>query len=314
MFNYILTQNSLTLFINGETKPRIIPNNDKAKKIVQHIKEYNNYFYDDELEATKEIIFQLLSPAKLIEHKTDNRFKLNFETNELYLVGYEDKPINNYLAKRILEFIDQQLPIESLINFWKNCLANPEPLAVEGLFEFLEKHKYPLTYEGNFIGYKKVTSYSNTDNHQDFAGWYIDDRNLVRNSKKQFASKELSNKFREFLTNQKPVFVDSHSKTIKQSIGDVVEMEREKCDFNRSKDCSYGLHVGSWDYSKSFSGDVFIYVEVNPADVVSVPIGYQHEKLRTCKYKILGIAEYEELNTDFMEVSSSNSLFLRDNN
>jgi hypothetical protein len=51
--------------------------------------------------------------------------------------------------------------------------------------------------------------------------------------------------------------------------------------------------VGSWDYSSTFSGDTLLLVKVNPKDVVSIPADHSGQKLRSCAYTILCIAEQE---------------------
>jgi hypothetical protein len=70
-------------------------------------------------------------------------------------------------------------------------------------------------------------------------------------------------------------------------------MPRNKVDDNKENGCSYGFHAGSVDYAKNFmdrDGHLML-VEINPADVVSIPTDCQFQKLRTCKYKVVG--EYE---------------------
>lgn len=82
---------------------------------------------------------------------------------------------------------------------------------------------------------------------------------------------------------------DKHSRQIDNSIGAVVSMPRRDVDDNFSNDCSYGLHAGSVEYVRSFarSDDRVIIVEIDPADVVSVP-RYDTTKLRCCKYTVIG--------------------------
>lgn len=84
--------------------------------------------------------------------------------------------------------------------------------------------------------------------------------------------------------------MDSHSKTVCNNVGSIVSMPREKVNPDRTETCSYGYHVGAWDYVSSFSGDTIIEVEVNPEDVVSVPVDYNRQKMRVCKYKVIKIS------------------------
>jgi len=88
-------------------------------------------------------------------------------------------------------------------------------------------------------------------------------------------------------------FTDKHSGTFDNSVGNVVEMSRNKVDDNKDIGCSEGLHAGTLEYASNFAceNDKMVLVEIDPADVVSIPTDCKHMKLRTCKYKV--IAEYE---------------------
>jgi hypothetical protein len=75
------------------------------------------------------------------------------------------------------------------------------------------------------------------------------------------------------------------------SIGRVVEMERNMVDDNRDNTCSAGLHFCSHSYLQSFSGDRTVIVKIDPADVVSIPSDYNNAKGRTCRYEVIGEVE-----------------------
>jgi hypothetical protein len=81
------------------------------------------------------------------------------------------------------------------------------------------------------------------------------------------------------------------------SVGQVCEMPRSKVDDNRNMGCSAGLHVGALDYVASYGSpdaeDNIIIVKVNPRDAVSVPTDSSHQKLRTCRYEVVGLYEGE---------------------
>ena len=55
--------------------------------------------------------------------------------------------------------------------------------------------------------------------------------------------------------------------------------------------CSYGFLAGSLEYAQSFGGDQahVVVVEIDPADVVSVPKDCDCQKLRTASYKVVGV-------------------------
>ena len=90
-------------------------------------------------------------------------------------------------------------------------------------------------------------------------------------------------------------------------IGDVIEVQRRCVDDNRQNHCSQGLHIGSFDYAKSWSGadGKLLMVRFNPKDAVSVPEDCDCQKLRVCKYEILEEIPVErdsELNKPFYGV------------
>ena len=83
-------------------------------------------------------------------------------------------------------------------------------------------------------------------------------------------------------------FFDVHSGTMDNSVGRVVEMERNKVDDNKDNTCSTGLHFCGMSYLSHFGGERTVIVKVNPADVVSIPSDYNGAKGRACRYEVIG--------------------------
>ncbi len=88
-------------------------------------------------------------------------------------------------------------------------------------------------------------------------------------------------------------FKDHHTKTIDNSIGNVVEVPRSTVDDNPNNTCSKGLHVATLSYAESFgsSDRLIVDVEVDPRDVVAVPTDYNGTKMRVCKFKVVAISK-----------------------
>jgi len=88
-------------------------------------------------------------------------------------------------------------------------------------------------------------------------------------------------------------YTDKHTGKFLNTVDAVLEMPRNKVDDDKNVGCSYGFHAGTVEYAKDFLGGQghLMIVEINPADVVSIPTDCQFQKLRTCKYKVVG--EYE---------------------
>lgn len=83
-------------------------------------------------------------------------------------------------------------------------------------------------------------------------------------------------------------YFDVHSGTMDNSVGKVVEMERNAVDDNKDNTCSSGLHFCSHSYLGHFGGDRVVIVKINPRDVVSIPSDYNDAKGRACRYEVIG--------------------------
>ncbi len=83
-------------------------------------------------------------------------------------------------------------------------------------------------------------------------------------------------------------YLDVHSGTMDNSVGQVVEMERHEVNDNKDQTCSTGLHFCGMSYLNSFGGERTVIVKVNPADVVSIPSDYNEAKGRACRYEVIG--------------------------
>ena len=87
-------------------------------------------------------------------------------------------------------------------------------------------------------------------------------------------------------------FLDLHSKTMDNSPGTVVKMERNAVEDNPDITCSKGLHAACWDYAcnQYYSGTgVLVSVKINPKNVVSVPVDHDNGKLRVSEYEVLKV-------------------------
>ena len=84
-------------------------------------------------------------------------------------------------------------------------------------------------------------------------------------------------------------------------------MERSKVTYNPKVTCSSGLHVCSYSYLSSFSGDRIVICEVEPHNVVSVPVDYYFAKMRCCKYKVI---EEVANNTGNVLATRENSVYM----
>jgi hypothetical protein len=87
---------------------------------------------------------------------------------------------------------------------------------------------------------------------------------------------------------------DWHSNRYENTVGTIHEMQRNQVSDDATVACSYGFHVGSLQYASDFNrgeNQRVVIVEVDPADVVSVPHDCEAQKVRTCKYRV--VCEYQ---------------------
>lgn len=155
------------------------------------------------------------------------------------------------------------LPTTLFLNFWLNLRENPDFAVVHerGFYDFLEYKELPLTEDGCFIGYRGVNN----------------DYWSKSGSK---TTKVLQGK------------VDAQGR-IFNGVGEVIEVIRNGVSTDKNVTCAEGsLHIGSLAYAKSWGNRVII-VKVNPKDVVSVAKDCSCQKLRVCKYEVIGDFEKE---------------------
>lgn len=109
-------------------------------------------------------------------------------------------------------------------------------------------------------------------------------------------------------------YKDIYSGTFDNSIGNICEVPRNKVDKNRDHHCAAGLHVGAFDYAKSYggidldddeggSGNKLMICKVNPRDVVSVPNDSRCQKLRCCRYEV--VSEFQDLFKSVVHLTSN---------
>jgi hypothetical protein len=98
-------------------------------------------------------------------------------------------------------------------------------------------------------------------------------------------------------------FTDHHTGTVDNEPGTVNEMPRNKISDDPNEACHYGFHVGALEYAKSFGSEDrrIIICEVDPADVVCVPYDYSHQKMRVCKYTVIGLYNGEHMSSTVEE-------------
>ena len=65
--------------------------------------------------------------------------------------------VGNSLSKRIIEWHGKGLPFAPLLQFHRRVIQNPSKESVADLYAFLDANDIPITPDGRFVGYKRVT-------------------------------------------------------------------------------------------------------------------------------------------------------------
>lgn len=166
------------------------------------------------------------------------------------------------IAKQIIRFVEEGHTdqLDSVVAFMEKVETNPEQHSRDQLFDWLDKHKFTLTSDGNIVGYKGVR----VDGDGNYTSIH---------SGPGIVNGEAVNGY------------------VPNPIGAVVEMARSSVNHNPSVGCSTGLHVGTYEYASGFAQGAVLEVHVNPRDVVSVPTDCNWQKVRACRYTVVGVAK-----------------------
>lgn len=195
-------------------------------------------------------IERLLSLSSVIEEYSNGNLTVTAAG-----VFYKNRVLHTLDAQRIMAFVKEKVPFERYANFVSRKMANPSARAIEEMYKFLENENMPLTARGTFIAYKGVQN-----------DYYSKNGNL-----NTIVIQGIVNEQGQILNRP----------------GETIEIERSSCDDNYKNGCSFGLHAGSLEYARGFAEKI-VLVEIDPADVVSVPDEGTFHKLRCCKYIVVG--------------------------
>lgn len=81
---------------------------------------------------------------------------------------------------------------------------------------------------------------------------------------------------------------DQHTGTVDNTPGVVNVMDRNLVSDDPSQPCHYGFHVCSIRYLSYFDAKRTVICRVDPADVVCVPQDHSAQKMRVCRYEVVG--------------------------
>ena len=126
-----IAKNNVSIVIDGAHR-KLPRQSEQAKEVIELVKEYNSTGDVQARTDLKNKITELVTPAIRIASATDGRFEFD-GNSKMYLKGTKD-PIPDILAKKLMQFLRDELPLDALVNFWKHLLLNPDPAVREQLY------------------------------------------------------------------------------------------------------------------------------------------------------------------------------------
>lgn len=205
------------------------------------------------IDGDYELLGDLIDIVKSVEDFIEGDIEVKDE-----VVYYKGHRLHGVVVDKLIEMLRAGMKDSTpLVNFITRLQANPSANSVNELYSFMSYKSLASTPEGKVLGYKGVQSdYWSTTGNAD---------TLVIQGK----------------TN------DRHQ--ILNEVGATIEVARRCVDDNKDNHCSFGLHVGSYDYANSWAGEDgrLLLVEFDPADAVSVPTDCGFQKLRVSKYRVV---------------------------
>lgn len=200
-------------------------------------------------------LMTFLSPEKAVRQYLFEYEDIKVENGAVYFGG---SAVHSLCVDRILQFCDSGFSPMPLLKFLSKLQKNPSRRSVEELYRFLERNNLTVTTNGNFLAYKALTS--------EFYSITAGNAQLLKGK-------------------------DDGKGRIFNGVGEEIQVYRNYVDDDANRGCSVGLHAGTLEYAQTFGGNsaTLVIVEIDPADVVSVPHDCECQKLRTARYKVVDI-------------------------
>lgn len=184
-------------------------------------------------------------------------------------ITLDGDPVDGSLQEQILQFMEAGEDFRPLVEFYEKLLTNPLGDVRAGLYDYINGQRrggnFTITPDGDILGYKSMQSST--------PEWRTDEETVYVPSRRG-----------EGIVNGREVTSEEY---IEQVPGDVVEMPRSRVLYAPSQACGDGLHIGTYQYASTFSGDTVMLVRFSPRDIVSMPDRNSEWKLRVCRYTVV---------------------------
>lgn len=189
-----------------------------------------------------------INPAQAVA----KRFVLSDRvTVENSVVKFDGDPVDDSISTAIIRYLEQgDEDWAPLVLFLDKLYSNPDENSRTQAYRWLAAHNFTIASDGDILGYKGV-SLNNMSINTGYAE--VDGEPM-----------------------------EGH---VPNRLGSFISMPRSMVVNDPADGCNVGLHIGTWNYASSFGSKVLL-VKFSPRDIVSVPLDFQGQKLRVCRYMV----------------------------
>ncbi len=140
MFPHIMSDTSITVFIDG------------APTTFDH--SHPNFAFVEDAIANEDwaAVQSYINIPDAIE-----KYAKGLVTIDNGMVMYDGEEVHNVVSHKILACMGEGFPFEHIVKFLNSVKQNPSRSSVEELYIFLESNDLPITEDGHFLAYKRVT-------------------------------------------------------------------------------------------------------------------------------------------------------------
>lgn len=140
----MITSEAITLFFDGGKNPQTVTKHSIHYRVIREALEAGTHSEQD--------IKSLFKTRNAVKQYSDGL--VDIRTDGVYYAGTK---LDNSVTRRMVSFLQDDIPIEPLVEFLKKLQLNPSHRSVSTLYDFLEREGLTLAPDGDFLAYKAVT-------------------------------------------------------------------------------------------------------------------------------------------------------------
>lgn len=272
MFPTLVSKESITIYFPEVGPKAVLRTNQNYEKVKQALHD-----------KAWDTLLELMDPTESITQWGNGNLSV---VNGM--VHIDGEPLASpALSQKVLDMWEDGIPIDPYIAFNRRLQELSSHRISSVLFSYLEKHKFPLFDDGAFMAYKGLAknTYKDSDVSEETAQAILN--RSPQNPYTSINGRKLTEPgyYLELLKTKD--YLDVHSHSVPQSVGDTISMATRYVNDDPSQGCSTGLHVGSNSYTCNY--DNRMLVKVYPVNCIAVPLDSDFSKIRVNEYTIISI-------------------------